>query len=71
MIKNKFNYLGVAEAKYSGAPHEYVLITEKHQLLDKKTWDKFVSVFTEDYYDHYIGWRCDYWGKMMRCACLT
>ena len=70
-IKNKFSYLGVAEAKYTGAPHDYVLITEKHQLLNKKTWDKFVWVFTEDSDDHDIGWRCEYWGKMMRGACLT
>ena len=26
MIKNKFSYLGVAEAKYSGAVHDYVNI---------------------------------------------
>ena len=71
MIKNKFSYLGVAEAKYIGAPHDYVLITERHQLLDKKTWDKFVEVFTENSDDHDIGWRCEYWGKMMRGACLT
>ncbi len=70
-VKNKFNYLGIAEAKYSGAVHDYVLITERHQLLDKKTWDKFVEVFTEDSDDHDIGWRCEYWGKMMRGACLT
>ena len=70
-ISNKFSYLGVAEAKYTGAPHEYVLLTEKHQLLNKKTWDKFVWVFTEDSDDHDIGWRCEYWGKMMRGACLT
>lgn len=71
MIKNKFSYLGVAEAKYTGAVHDYVLITERHQLLDKKTWDKFVEVFTENSDDHDIGWRCEYWGKMMRGACLT
>ena len=70
-INNKFNYLGIGEAKYVGAPHEYVLFTEKHQLLNKKTWDKFVAVFTEDSDDHDIGWRCEYWGKMMRGACLT
>lgn len=70
-IKNKFNYLGTAEAKYTGAPHEYVLFTEKHQLLNKSTWDKFVEVFTENSDDHDIGWRCEYWGKMMRGACLT
>ena len=71
MIENKFSYLGVADAKYTGAVHDYVLITERHQLLDKKTWDKFVEVFTENSDDHDIGWRCEYWGKMMRGACLT
>ena len=71
MIKNKFSYLGVAEAKYSGAVHDYVIATEKHQLLNKNTWDKFVEVFTENSDDHDIGWRCEYWGKMMRGACLT
>ena len=70
-INYKFNYLDVAAAKYTGAPHDYVIITEKHQLLNKKTWDKFVWVFTEDSDDHDIGWRCEYWGKMMRGACLT
>ena len=70
-VKNTFNYLGVAEAKYTGVVHDYVLITEEHQLLDKKTWDKFVEVFTENSDDHDIGWRCEYWGKMMRGACLT
>ena len=71
MIENKFTYLDVAAAKYSGAVHDYVEITEKHQLLDKSTWDKFVEVFTENSDDHDIGWRCEYWGKMMRGACIT
>lgn len=70
-IKKKFNYLGIKEASYVGAPHDYVLITEEHQLLKKSTWDKFIEVFTEDSDDHDIGWRCEYWGKMMRGACLT
>ena len=43
-VKNTFNYLGVAEAKYTGAPHDYVLITEEHQLLDKKTFVKSEKV---------------------------
>ena len=71
MITNALNYLEAGSAKYSGLPHEYVIITEKHQLLDKSTWDKFVEVFTENSDDHDIGWRCEYWGKMMRGACLT
>ena len=71
MITNKHNYLCPGEAEYSGVPHNYVLITEKHQLLDKRTWDKFVEVFTEDSDDSDVGWRCEFWGKMMRGACLT
>ena len=71
MIKNKFTYLNTADAKYTGAVHDYVIITENHQLLDKKTWDKFVEVFKENSDDHDVGWRCEYWGKMMRGACLT
>lgn len=70
-VKNKFSYLGIAEAKYSGTVHDYVLMTEKHQLLKKETWDKFVEVFTENSDDSDIGWRCEYWGKMMRGACIT
>lgn len=70
-VKNKFNYLENSEINYEGLVHEYVLLTENHQLLEKKTWDKFVEVFTEDSDDHDLGWRCEYWGKMMRGACLT
>ena len=70
-IKNTFNFLTPASASYVGAVHDYVLITEKHQLLEKKTWDKFIEVFTEDSDDADLGWRCEYWGKMMRGACLT
>ena len=70
-IKNTFEFLTPASANYVGAVHDYVLITENHQLLDKKTWDKFIEVFTEDSDDHDLGWRCEYWGKMMRGACLT
>ena len=70
-IKNTFEFLTPASASYVGAVHDYVLITENHQLLDKKTWDKFIEVFTENSDDHDLGWRCEYWGKMMRGACLT
>ncbi len=70
-IKNKLEYLLPGSMEYTGAPHDYVLITEKHQLLSKKTWEKFIEVFTENSDDHDLGWRTEYWGKMMRGACLT
>ena len=47
-IKNTFEFLTPASASYVGAVHDYVLITENHQLLDKRTWDKFIEVFTEN-----------------------
>ena len=69
-MKNKMNYLGIGNALYSGAAHEYVLFTESHQLKNRMLWERFVEVFTKDADDDHA-WRCEYWGKMMRGACLT
>ncbi len=69
-MKNKMNYLGIGDASYTGAAHEYVLFTESHQLKNRVLWDQFVQVFTKDADDDHA-WRCEYWGKMMRGACLT
>ena len=70
-IKNKLEYLTPGSGEYTGPVHDYVLLTESHQLLKKETWDKFIEVYTENSDDHDLGWRCEYWGKMMRGACLT
>ncbi len=70
-IKNKLEYLNPGSAEYTGPVHDYVLLTESHQLLKKETWDKFIEVYTENSDDHDLGWRCEYWGKMMRGACIT
>ncbi|MCQ2792773.1 MAG: glycoside hydrolase family 127 protein [Bacilli bacterium] len=40
------------------------------QLLNKSLWNKFTSVFTNRDDDKNLGWRAEYWGKMMRGACL-
>jgi len=47
-MKNKMNYLGIGDAAYTGAAHEYVLFTESHQLKNRALWDRFVQVFTTD-----------------------
>lgn len=42
------------------------------QLKDARVWKLFVELFRHpgvDDADH--GWRCEYWGKMMRGACFT
>lgn len=70
-MKNALEYLGIGEALWTGAAHEYVLFTEADQLKKRNLWDQFVQVYTEDADDENHGWRCEYFGKMMRGACLT
>ncbi|MBQ3954496.1 MAG: glycoside hydrolase family 127 protein [Clostridia bacterium] len=41
------------------------------QLLDSALWAKFVHLFKNPGVDDAdLGWRCEYWGKMMRGACF-
>ena len=45
---------------------------EKETLLDPKLWAVFVEQFRiGDVDDADLGWRSEYWGKMMRSACFT
>ena len=47
---------------------------EDKQLLAPKLWEKFVTQFRDTdpkADDADIGWRGEYWGKMMRGACFT
>lgn len=58
-------------ARYRGAMDETVRFVTEKQLLDARTWNAFVRVYTYDSDDADDGWRGEYWGKMMRGACLT
>ncbi len=71
MIINKVEFLNAGDACYKGIVNENVIFTEKHQLLNKKTWDKFIEVFAENADDCDLGWRGEYFGKMIRGACLV
>lgn len=66
-----FNYLEKGSVKYGDFIEKTIQFTLKKQLLDSKLWAKFVDVFRtkEDISD--LGWRCEFWGKMMRGACLV
>lgn len=44
---------------------------EENQLLDKELWISFVRQFEGTPDASNLGWRCEYWGKMMRGACLV
>lgn len=57
---------------FTGALMDSIRFIEGTQLLDAELWRLFVSQFRQgcvDDSDH--GWRCEYWGKMMRGGCFT
>ena len=41
-----------------------------YQLKDKNLWKQFVQIFRDKSDKNDNGWRCEYFGKMMRGACL-
>ncbi len=55
---------------FTGVYREYLDFALRRQLLSPGTWADFARVFTADSDDEDRGWRCEYWGKMMRGACL-
>lgn len=67
----QLTYLNPGAARYTGLAQRYVDFTMSHQLMNAETWRNFVRVFRDDSDDADKGWRCEYWGKMMRGACLT
>lgn len=71
MINNMYMYLPIGAAKYEDYAHENALFIMQKQLKDRTLWKKFVSVFEEKADIHDNGWRGEYFGKMMRGACLT
>ena len=71
MIQKVYEYLQNGATQYEDIAHESAIFILQKQLKDKTLWKKFVSVFQEkaDVVDK--GWRGEYFGKMMRGACLT
>lgn len=72
MEKNfSLSFLNSGTIKLKGLVHDYVGFIENFQLKCNEQWQKFTHVFKiyEDIKDD--GWRGEYWGKMMRGACLV
>jgi hypothetical protein len=59
---NTFQYEGFMDQAY-----QFILCA---QLMRADLWARFVQQFREDS-DYEGGWRGEYWGKMMRGACLV
>ena len=58
-------------AEYQGIVDDMLRLVEKKQLKDRCLWKLVSGQFagTPDDADH--GWRGEYWGKLMRGACMT
>ncbi len=56
---------------YSGCFDQTVKFIERHQLLDPALWARFAEQFTRPSDDHDLGWRCEYWGKLMRGGAMV
>lgn len=70
-VKKQYTYLPNGAAKYNGVADWYAKFILEKQLKDKTLWEKFVRVFAEKADIHDNGWRGEYFGKMMRGACIT
>ena len=55
---------------FPGVYEDAVRYIEKVQLFRTDLWKRFAQQFKEDA-DYEAGWRCEYWGKMMRGACFV
>lgn len=69
--RHGLSFLKSGTIKLNGIVDDYVKFVEEFQLKDINLWGKFTHVFEahEDIKDD--GWRGEYWGKMMRGACLV
>ncbi|MBQ2667747.1 MAG: glycoside hydrolase family 127 protein [Clostridia bacterium] len=62
---------------FTGAQHltgvldRHARFVEEAQLFNAEDWHLFVQQFTAPVDDHDSGWRGEYFGKMMRGACMT
>lgn len=69
-MNNKYTFLPIGSISYEGIISSLMTFINREQLLNEKLWDKFVKVFKYQEDNSDLAWRSEYWGKMMRGACL-
>ena len=57
--------------RLSDITEETARFVEDKQLLDTELWITFAEQFELKHDSENLGWRCEYWGKMMRGASLV
>lgn len=63
--------LNTGRMSFKGRLFDAVKFIEEFQLLDESLWVTFAEVFRHDSDNIDLGWRSEYWGKMMRGAVLV
>lgn len=64
--------LSAGSYDFHGPLRDTMDFIQRRQLLDGKLWKLFVNQFRQgDVDDADRGWRCEYWGKMMRGGCFV
>lgn len=72
MLEYKYKSLEAGTFKYKGRIDESIRFVQAKQLMDKKFWALFVDQYRiGNVDDHDLGWRGEYFGKMMRGSVLT
>lgn len=56
---------------YKGAFDRAARFVQDEYLLNADTWRMFVEQYRSNVDDNDLGWRCEYWGKMMRGSVFT
>ncbi len=70
-MKNKLTYIDAGLATYYGKIDSSIAFVNEMQLKDKELWKTFANQYNIHPDAEDKGWRGEYWGKMMRGACLT
>lgn len=70
-IMNRVGFLNLGESRFHGVPEKYIDYVLEYQIKDRELWKKLVTPFKNfsDTADN--AWRGEYFGKMMRGACLV
>ncbi len=70
-VQDTFQPLRNGKIRYKGMIDKVNRFVEETQLSDGYLWEEFVAQYMRKLDNEDGGWRGEYWGKMMRGACLT
>lgn len=71
MNREVFNFYPDATYKYSGIIANAYTFTKEKQLMRTDLWERFVKQYEIHSDDADLGWKGEFWGKMMRGAALV